>query len=162
MQALFAFLAATFMTVDTQSEPDLQDGFRRRAIWTQFALIALAGVVFFTPKNGAPLMYGGLINSWAPLLLVWTGLSATTALLSLWFRAFRIARIAAFVQVSVILVGWGLAQFPHWVAPDVTIQNAAAPQSTLKLLLLALGAGAVVLLPSLLYLFQIFKRQEQG
>jgi hypothetical protein len=44
MQALFAFLAATFMTVDTQSEPDLQDDFRRRAIWTQFALIALAGV----------------------------------------------------------------------------------------------------------------------
>jgi len=74
----------------------------------------------------------------------------------------NIARIAAFVQVSVILVGWGLAQFPHLVAPDVTIQNAAAPQSTLKLLLLALGAGAVVLLPSLLYLFQIFKRQEQG
>jgi cytochrome bd-type quinol oxidase subunit 1 len=36
-----------------------------------------------------------------------------------------------------------------------------APESTLKLLLLALGAGAVVLLPSLLYLFQIFKGQER-
>ena len=45
--------------------------------------------------------------------------------------------------------------------PDVTIQNAAAPESTLKLFLLAIGAGAVVLLPSLFYLFQIFKRQEQ-
>jgi hypothetical protein len=53
-------------------------------------------------------------------------------LLSLWFRAFRIARIAAFVQVSVILVGWDLAQFPHLVAPDVTIQNAAAPQESLR------------------------------
>jgi len=63
--------------------------------------------------------------------------------------------------VTLILVGWALAQFPHLVAPDVTIENAAAPESTLKLLLLALGAGAVVLLPSLLYLFQIFKRQEQ-
>jgi cytochrome bd-type quinol oxidase subunit 1 len=39
--------------------------------------------------------------------------------------------------------------------------NAAAPESTLKFLLLALGAGAVVLLPSLFYLFQIFKGQEQ-
>jgi cytochrome bd ubiquinol oxidase subunit II len=63
--------------------------------------------------------------------------------------------------VSIILIGWGLAQFPHLVAPDVTIQNAAAPEPTLKLLLLALGAGVVVLFPSLLYLFQIFKRQEQ-
>jgi hypothetical protein len=40
-------------------------------------------------------------------------------------------------------------------------RSTAAPESTLKLLLLALGAGAVVLLPSLLYLLQIFKRQEQ-
>jgi len=35
------------------------------------------------------------------------------------------------------------------------------PALHLKLLLMALGAGAVVLLPSLFYLFQIFKRQEQ-
>ena len=159
--ALFAFLAAIYMTVDTHSEPDLQEDFRRRAIWAQFALIALAGVVFLTSKNGAPLMYRGLTNWWAPLLLLWTGLSATSALLSLWLRVFRMARIAAFVQVSLILVGWGLAQFPHLVAPDVTIQNAAAPESTLKPLLIALGVGVVVLLPSLLYLFQIFKRQEQ-
>jgi cytochrome bd ubiquinol oxidase subunit II len=54
--ALFAFLAATYMTVDTHSEPDLQDDFRRRAIWAQFALIGLAGVVFLTSKHGAPLM----------------------------------------------------------------------------------------------------------
>jgi cytochrome bd ubiquinol oxidase subunit II len=81
--------------------------------------------------------------------------------LALWCRRFYLARIAAVAQVTFILVGWGLAQFPHLVTPDVTIQNAAAPESTLKLLLLAPGAGAVVLLPSLLYLFQIFKRQEQ-
>jgi len=68
---------------------------------------------------------------------------------------------AAIAQVTFILVGWGLAQFPHLVTPDVTLQNAAAPESTLKLLLLGVGAGAVVLLPSLFYLFQIFKRQEQ-
>jgi cytochrome bd ubiquinol oxidase subunit II len=58
-------------------------------------------------------------------------------------------------------LGWALAQFPHLVTPDVTIQNAAASESTLRLLLLALGAGAIVLLPSLFYLFRIFKGQEQ-
>jgi cytochrome d ubiquinol oxidase subunit II len=121
----------------------------------------LANIVFITSKNGAPLMYHGLTNWWAPLLLGWTVLSGITALLALWFRAFKLARTAAVAQVTLILVGWALAEFPHLVTPDVTIQNAAAPESTLKLLLLALGAGAVVLLPSLLYLFQIFKRQEQ-
>ena len=76
-------------------------------------------------------------------------------------RPILLARIAAVAQVTSILVGWGLAQFPHLVTPDVTLQNAAAPESILKLLLLALGAGAVVLLPSLLYLFRIFKLQGE-
>jgi cytochrome d ubiquinol oxidase subunit II len=159
--ALFAFLAATYMTVDTQDQPDLQNDFRLRALWTQMALIPLAIIVFVTSKYGAPFMYQGLTNWWAPLLLAWTALSAIAATLALWFRKFYLARIAAVAEVTFILLGWGLAQFPHLVTPDVTIQNAAAPESTLKLLLLALGAGAVVLLPSLFYLFQIFKRQEQ-
>lgn len=159
--ALFAFLAATYMTVDTRSESDLQDDFRVRAIRAQIALIVLAIVVFITSKNGAPLMYRGLTNWWAPLLLLWTALTAITAFLALWRRSFNVARTAAVAQVTFILVGWALAQFPHLVAPDVTIENAAAPESTLKFLVLALGAGAVILLPSLLYLLQIFKRQEQ-
>ena len=159
--ALFAFLAATYMTVATQDQPDLQHDFRLRALWAQTALIPLAIVVFITAKSGATSMYQGLTNWWAPVLLAWTALSAITATLALWSRRFHLARIAAAAQVTFILLGWGLAQFPHLVTPDVTIQNAAAPESTLKLLLLALGAGAVVLLPSLFYLFQIFKGQEQ-
>ena len=147
--ALFAFLAATYMTVDTQDQPDLQNDFRLRATWAQAALIPLAIIVFVTSKSGAPLMYQGLTNWWAPLLLGWTALSAITADSALWSRRFYLARIAAVAQVTFILLGWGLAQFPHLVTPDVTIQNAAAPESTLKLLLLALGAGTVVLLPSL-------------
>jgi cytochrome bd ubiquinol oxidase subunit II len=159
--ALFAFLAATYLTVDARSEPDLQDHFRLRAIWAQIALILLAIIVFITSKNGAPLMYRGLTNWWAPIALGWTILSAIVAFLALWFRTFYLARTAAVAQVTFVLVGWALAQFPHLVTPDITIHNAAAPESTLKLLLLALGAGAVALLPSLLYLFQIFKGQEQ-
>jgi cytochrome d ubiquinol oxidase subunit II len=159
--ALFAFLAATYMTDETQSERDLQNDFRLRAIWAQAALVPLAITVLLTSKSGAPLMYHGLTNWWAPLLLGWTALSAITATVALWSRKFYLARIAALAQVTFILVGWGLAQFPHLVTPDVTLQNAAAPESTLKLLLLALGAGAVVLLPSLIYLFQIFKGQEE-
>jgi cytochrome bd ubiquinol oxidase subunit II len=157
--ALFAFLAATYMTVDTRSEPDLQQDFRLRAIWAQIVSVLLAVLVFITSRDGAPLMYRGLTNWWAPLLLGWTALSALTVLLALWFRSFNLARVAAVAQVTIILIGWALAQFPHLVTPNVTIQNAAAPESTLKLLLLALGAGVVVLVPSLLYLLQIFKRQ---
>jgi cytochrome d ubiquinol oxidase subunit II len=159
--ALFAFLAATYLTVDTQKQPDLQNDFRLRAIWAQATLVPLAVIVFITSKYGAPLMYHGLTNWWAPVMLLWTGLSAMTATVAIGLRRFRLARIAAVVEVTLVLLGWGLAQFPHLVAPDVTIQNSAAPESTLRILLVALGVGAVVLLPSLVYLFQVFKGQEQ-
>src|SRR5688572_32564767 len=41
-------------------------------------------------------------------------------------------------QVTLILLGWALAQFPHLLEPDLTITSAAAPQITLQLLLGAL------------------------
>jgi len=45
---------------------------------------------------------------------------------------------------------------------DVTVTNAAAPEFTLRLLVIALGFGAISLLPSLAYSFYVFKRRERG
>jgi len=53
-----------------------------------------------------------------------------------------------------------LAQYPRLITPDVTIFNAAAPEITLRLLAFALVAGAVVLFPSLFFLFRVFKSKE--
>lgn len=155
--ALFAFLAATYLTLDTKDQPDVQNDFRLRALWSELALAPIALVVFLTSKTDAPTMYGGLTRWWAPLLLAWTSVFALTALAALWLRRYSVARIAAIGQVSVILVGWSLAQYPNLVTPDVTVANGAAPEATLRLLVLALGAGAIVLLPSLALLYHLFK-----
>ena len=155
--ALFAFLAAAYLTVNAKGQPDLADDFRRRAIGSELALGPIALVVFLTSKSGAPAMYAGLTNWWAPLLLVWTSFFALAALAALWLRWFTAARIAAAGQVTVILAGWSLAQYPNLVTPDVTVTNSAAPAVTLRLLVLALGTGAMVLLPSLACLFHIFR-----
>ena len=159
---LFAFLAATYLTLDTKNEPELQNDFRRRAIGSGLTLAPIALVVFFTSKTGAPSMYEGLTRWWAPLLLVWTSLFALSALVALWRRWFFAARIAGVGQVTVILLGWSLAQYPNLVTPDVTVRNSAAPEATLRLLVLALGLGAIVLLPSLVFLFRIFKGKRTG
>jgi cytochrome d ubiquinol oxidase subunit II len=159
---LFAFLAATYLTLDTRNEPDLQDDFRRRSLWSGLALAPIALVVFLTSRRGAPAMYHELTRWWAPVLLVWTSLFAGAALIALWLRRFVVARLAAIGQVTLILVGWGLAQYPNLVTPDVTVTNAAAPEFTLRLLVIALGFGAILLLPSLAYLFYVFKRRERG
>jgi cytochrome bd ubiquinol oxidase subunit II len=159
---LFAFLAATYLTIDTQDYPQLQNDFRLRALWSGLALAPIAWVVFETSKQGAPAMYHGLTRWWEPVLLVWTSVCALAALGCLWWRRFRLARVAAIGQVTFILVGWSLAQYPNLITPDVTVHNAAAPERTLQLLLTALGFGALLLLPSLVYLFYIFKsRQSQ-
>jgi len=157
---IFAFLAATYLTVETMHQPDLQNDFRLRALWSGLMLAPIAGAVFLTSKQGAPEMFDGLTRWWAPLLLGWTSFFAIAALLALWLRRFAVARIAAAGQVALILAGWGLAQYPHLVTPDVTIDNAHAPEITLRLVVLAMGAGAFVLLPSLGFLFHLFKGKE--
>jgi cytochrome bd ubiquinol oxidase subunit II len=157
---LFAFLAATYMTIDTRDKPELQNDFRLRALWSGLALAPVAWVVFETSQAGAPEMYHGLTRWWEPVLLMWTSACAVTALAALWWRRFAVARVAAIGQVTLILVGWALAQYPNLLTPDVTVHNAAAPERTLRLLVMALGFGALLLLPSLAYLFYLFKSRE--
>jgi len=154
---LFAFLAATYLTLDTRDQPALQNDFRLRALWSGLALAPIAWVVFATSKDGAPYMYHGLTRWWEPVLLAWTSICALGALAALWWRRFALARMAAIGQVTLILVGWALAQYPNLVTPDVTVDNSAAPARTLRLLVTALGVGALLLLPSLAYLFRLFK-----
>ncbi|MGI9086507.1 MAG: cytochrome d ubiquinol oxidase subunit II [Chthoniobacterales bacterium] len=154
---LFAFLAAVYLTVDTEGEPDLQEDFRRRALWSGVVLIPIGVLAFVTSKSGAPLIFDGLTRWWSPLLLGLTACLGVAAWFALWRRYFAIARAAAIGQVTMILCGWSLVQFPNFVTPDLTFSNSAAPQITLRLLIIALGLGAVILLPSLYFLFRIFK-----
>lgn len=159
-QGLFAFLAATYMTVETAGEPLLQNDFRLRALLSGLSLAPAALLVFVLAQRDAPLLFAGLTSWWAPLLLVCTSVAALLALLALWRRWFQLARLAAAAQVALILSGWALAQFPALVPPTITIYSAAAPLVTLELLVTTLALGAIVLLPSLIYLFIVFKQQK--
>jgi cytochrome d ubiquinol oxidase subunit II len=134
--ALFAFLAAVYLTVDARS-PELRDDFRRRALSAAVAVFVLAGVALVLSRD-----------------------AAVTALMCLWRRAFRAARMAAAAQVSLILWGWALAQFPFVIPDTLPIRQAAAPRVTLELLVIGLAIGAIVLLPSLRYLFRTFKSES--
>ena len=82
-----------------------------------------------------------------------------TAIGALVARRYRLARTAAVIQVSGIVWGWGLAQFPAMIPGLHTIASAAAPTATLRVVLIGVAGGMVVLLPSLWYLFTIFKAE---
>ncbi|HYC33972.1 MAG TPA: cytochrome d ubiquinol oxidase subunit II [Gemmatimonadales bacterium] len=156
--ALFAFLSAVFLTLESDDR-ELCEDFRRRALWAGAAVFLTAGLALLLAVAGdAPLVYQGLLASgWALPLHALTGAAAIAALLAVWHRRYRWARMAAGLQVSLIVWGWALAQYPYLIPPDLTIRAAAAPQVTLRLVAGTLAVGALVLLPSLWYLFRVFK-----
>ena len=155
--ALFAQLAAVYLTLEAR-DPALQDDFRKRALIAQGVALAAAAIALLLARRDAPNLSRGLLEGWhaIPLLLAVALFAAWTAW-SLRERRFRAARIGAASQATAILWGWPLAQFPHLLPPDLTIAEAAAPATTLRLVLIILGAGAFLLFPSLAYLFRVFK-----
>jgi len=157
----FAFLAAVYLTLEAR-ERELQEDFRRRALAGGVGLFLAAVVALLLSLDGAPRVRDGLIfAAWALPLHLLTAAAAITALAALWVRRWRVARVAAVTQVSLILWGWALSQYPYILPPDLSIASAAAPAATLRLVLGALALGAIVLLPSLYYLLRVFKRSAR-
>jgi cytochrome bd ubiquinol oxidase subunit II len=150
----FAFLAAVYLTLEAP-EGALREDFRRRALAAGVAVGVAAGAALVIARPGV------LGSDWALPFHLGTGMVAVGALGALWTRRYRLARAAAAAQVSLILWGWVGSQYPYLVPPDLAIADAAAPAATLRLVLIALALGAAVLVPSLVYLFRIFKRSDQ-
>jgi len=163
--ALFSFLAAVYLTVDAGRDArvdvaraELQEDFRRRALVAGVLCGVLALVTFLLAGEGAPLVRRGLsTRTWSWPLHAATAAAALLALGALWRRRFHAARVAAAAQVALVVLGWGASQYPFIIAPSVTLRSASAPPATQRLLLWALGIGAVVLLPSMRLLFKVFK-----
>jgi cytochrome bd ubiquinol oxidase subunit II len=156
--AVFAFLAAVYLTMETRDR-ELVEDFRRRALGAGVAVFVASGVVLLLSLEASPLMSGGLTaSSWALPLHLATAVSAIAVFATLWSRRYRAARVLVGVQASCIFWGWAVSQYPYLVPPDLTVASAAAPEITLRLTLWALGLGTLVLAPSLVYLFRVFKR----
>ena len=154
--ALFAMLAAVYLTLAAEV-PELREDFRRRALIAAVGVGVAAGISLLASESSAPRIANGITGSWWALLLhACTGAAAVTVFGALWLRRYRLARVAAGAQVSLILWGWALAQFPFVIPPSLTIRRAAAPEATLELLIVGLALGGAILIPSLRLLFKTF------
>ena len=160
--SLFAYLAATYLTVEAP-DGELQDDFRRRALISGGVSVFAAILTYVLAGSYAPGIREGLASSAlsgaAELGAVF---SAFFAFRNLVLRRYRRARVAAAAQVGLIVIGWAAAQYPYLFRPDLTIFNSAAPANVLWDLLLACGAGGLLLFPSLYLLFRVFKRRDTG
>ena len=157
---LFAFLAAVYLAVEAPAA-ELAADFRRSALLAQTATVAAAVIVFLLSGDAAPEFRHRFAHSWwsRPLQAA-TGVCTALTIWALLRGRYLTARVFAAGQVSLILWGWGLAQYPYLVRPDLTVANSMAPPATVELLLICLAAGALILVPSLVYLFRIFKADQ--
>ncbi len=158
---LFAFLAATYLTLET-TDPALREDFRLRALLTGGFVFFAAWMALLLSPSEAPRMQRLLTEPRALVLHGITAAAALTALAALWRRRWKLARLAAALQVACILWGWGLAQYPYILPHRLTIDQAASPATTLRLVLIGLGGGTLILAPSLWYLFRVFKGERSA
>jgi len=155
--ATCAYLAAVYLTLETDGE--LREDFRRRALAAGAAFALLATLALPLARAGAPQIWHGLTGSGALAVLpVVVGLAALSGW-AVWHRRFRLARLAAAAEVATLLSGWALAQYPYLVVPDLTYAESAASPAMLRATLIVFAAGSLVLIPSLWLLFAVFKRQ---
>jgi cytochrome d ubiquinol oxidase subunit II len=158
--AVCAYLAAVYLANET--EGPLREDFRRRALAAGTAVVALSVLVLPLLRARAPHLWAGMTSPRAAPVI---GVGVAAALLSgwaLWRRRPRLARTAAVAQTACLLAGWGIAQHPYLIYPDVTVHAAAAPDATLRFVLWSTPFGMALLLPSLWFLFRVFKGPSLG
>jgi cytochrome d ubiquinol oxidase subunit II len=152
-----AYLAAVYLAGDARRTglTDLQRAFRARALamGVVTGVVAIGGLVVL--RDDARDLYDGLTSGRG---LAMVGVSAVAGGLTLalvWAGRFGVARLTAAVAVAAITVGWAFAQDPYLLPPELTLDEAAASDATLEALVIGVGLGSILLLPSLWLLYRM-------
>ena len=159
--AVSATIAAVFLSVEAQriNDKELMNAFRMRA-FIAGAVTALLGLVgLFLAPTEAPTLWQGMLNHglWAVAITMVIGIATAIAL---FIRHYRLARVLIVMETFAFFGTWGIAQLPYILPPNLTIPGAASPPTTMRDFFFSALVGSLVLLPSLWFLFHVFKFQQ--
>jgi cytochrome d ubiquinol oxidase subunit II len=153
-----SYLAAVYLCADARrsGEPDLAERFRRHALLmgVLVGVVALGGIVVL--QQDAPRLFGRLTGPALPLIFA-SGALGFASLVLLTLRRFLAVRVTAALAVVGVLWGWAVGQYPMLLGTHLSIDEGAAPASTLRPLVVCLAAGTALLVPSLLLLYGMFQ-----
>ena len=152
-----AYLAAVFLAGDSlrAGQPDLVRAFRARALGAGM----LAGVVavggLFVLRGDSRHLYDGLTSGGGLAMVIVSALAGAVTLALVWAERYGPARLTSALAVAAIVVGWALAQDPYLLPGELTLEQAAAPDAVLSVVLISMAIGALILAPSLWLLYRL-------
>jgi cytochrome d ubiquinol oxidase subunit II len=157
--AFSGYLAAVYLAADAQrlAERALTRDFRIRALAAGVVAgaLALAGLLVIRVESRS--LWHGLTSGLGLALVVVSALAGVVTMVLVWRSAFGLARASAALAVAAVIAGWAAAQEPR-LLPGLTVGAAAAGRATLIATVIAVAAGAVVLVPSLALLYSLVLR----
>lgn len=159
--SLCAVLAAVYLILEARAIKDtvLEEAFRTRAIITGAITAVLGAIGILLSQSEAPLLWHGMLAHAIPIVIATMVVGLCTAA-ALFLRRYQLARILMLLEVAFLLGSWGVSQLPYIIPPDVTVLNAASPSLTLLEFLISTVIGMLILLPSLWFLFHVFKGEN--
>jgi cytochrome d ubiquinol oxidase subunit II len=154
-----AYLAAVYLAADARREGDAEmvEAFRTRAlvVGSLAGGAAVAGGVVV--RSDARWIFDRLVDTPAVLSVGLSLLAGGATLALVARRRLDAARVCAAVAVAAVVGGWALAQNPV-LLPGLTVEQAAAPDNVMLLLVISILAGGLILFPSLGLLFRLVLR----
>jgi cytochrome d ubiquinol oxidase subunit II len=158
--ALCATLAAIYLTVEATSMDDTEmaRAFRLRGLIAGAITGLLGALGLLLSPSYAPQLWQGMLSHAIPIVVA-TMIIGLAAAGALYFGYYRIARPLIILETAFLLGSWGVSQIPYLIPPDLTVERAAGAPSTLLLLLIGIIVGMLIIIPSIFYLFYIFKFQ---
>ena len=155
-----AHLAAVYLTGDSRraGQEDLVRAFRGRALASGVlaGAVALAGLLVV--RSDARPLFDGMTEGDALACVIGSGLAGVATIGLVWAGRYGLARLTAAASVAAVLLGWVLAQDPYLLPGELTLEEAAAPDATLASLVVGVGIGMVILVPSLVLLYRLVLR----
>jgi cytochrome d ubiquinol oxidase subunit II len=153
--ALFALSSAVYLAAQTTGE--VQRDFARRGIALEVIAGVLSMLVLFLGFQGAPQFAAHLIEPpGGPAFQIAVLVCALAVIVLLWRQRPKLARAVVALQVALIVLGFGHGMHGHVILPDLHVDDAGYRPEVLTALAPAMVLGALVLVPSLFFLYRLF------
>jgi cytochrome bd ubiquinol oxidase subunit II len=160
--ATSAYVAAVFLAADAvrARQPDLVIAFRRRALGSAVVAGAMAIGGLAVIHEDAPDLYDGVTSGGGLAMVIVSAVVGALTLWLLWTSRFELARYTSGVAVGSVLAGLAFALRPDFLPGQLSLDDAAAGDSTLLATIIALVLALLIIVPCLALLFRLSEAQR--